>query len=289
MDSSVLFDGIQEGHLDEVEDFLKKLGPTDSLQHLTEKNYNPLTFAVINGNLGALKLLHQFMNANGQTIQPGTNEKDDVLHLAIINAKAKNGKEILSFVLEKWGATLAFMPIGETGQSALHVAASRDAIDVFEFLEGVGTEGLKEELLGAVDAAAQNPLHLAASKGHINTLKKLLAIEPSLAEQQDQNGETPLHKAAKAGNLDVLKALLEARPDSIRICDINSRSAYVLAPEKPVNRVSDVKSYLREWILRLRDLDLGETRRLLAQGIFHPPLLTPQARVLCKVAILCSC
>jgi hypothetical protein len=92
MDSSVLFDGIKEGHRDNVEDFLKKLSPTDMLQHLVENNYNPLASAVINGNLEALKLIHHFMDESGQEIQPGTNEKDDVLCLAIINAKTKNGK-----------------------------------------------------------------------------------------------------------------------------------------------------------------------------------------------------
>ncbi|KAH0562627.1 hypothetical protein GP486_002690 [Trichoglossum hirsutum] len=272
MNSSILFDGIKEGRLSEVKDFLKQLNPTDTLQHITEKKYNPLTSAVINGNLEALKLLHQFMDDSGQAIQPGTSEIDDVLCLAIINAKAKNGKEILEFVLEKWGAALAFVSIGETGQCALHVAASRDAVVVFEFLEGVGAEGLKEGLLGAIDSTAQNPLHLAASKGHVDTVKKLLAMEPSLAEQQDQNGETPLHKAAEADNLDVVKALLEANPGSIRKCDIHGRSAYVLARERRVHGRGppglnvDPKSYLREWIFKFPGLDLKEMRRLLSQA-----------------------
>jgi ankyrin repeat protein len=135
-----------------VQESLNNMGSSTILQDLRDRQgYTPLTSAIIHSNLEVLCRLHEFSAGNCQEIRPGLSEKDDLLLLTIINARTKNGKDILRFVLEKWGIRLAFARISRSGQSSLNLAASRGAVEVFKFPRTADPSTLQKELLAVTE------------------------------------------------------------------------------------------------------------------------------------------
>ena len=273
MDDSSLFDAIQNGDMARLQQCLSSLGSSTTLQDLRDRQgYTPLASAIIHGNLEVLRRLQEFAAGNGEEIRQPVGEKDNLLLLAIINARTKSGKEIVRFVLEKWGAKLAFARTARLGQSALHLAASRGLIEVFKFLRKADPTTLREELLASQDRTGQNPLHLSASS-HADVVNELLDIAPALAIEQDKRGETPLHKAVEAGQKSVVEAILEKSPGAIELSDKDGRSAYQLARDKQEIQLSyeqdapqadaDLEPYLKEWTLRRPGLEPATIRHLL--------------------------
>ncbi len=99
MDSSKLFDAIENGDMVRLQKFLEGMESQIGLQNLKyEKGYTLLASAIDLGQLQVLHRLHEFMAGNNQTIQQGSSD-DNLLQLAIKNAKMLNGKEVLKFVL----------------------------------------------------------------------------------------------------------------------------------------------------------------------------------------------
>jgi hypothetical protein len=272
---SAFFDAIQNGDMAKVQDILSDIDPLSILQDMRDRQGNsPLASAIIHGNLAVLRRLHEFAAGNREEIRPSQNEKDNLLLLAIFNAKTTSGKDILHFVLKHWGTKFAFQRTSR-GQSALHQAALRGLTEVFQFLQKADAKRLEKELLAGQDRMGQNPLHLAASS-HPDVVEELLAIAPALAMQQDHNGETPLHKAVEAGRKSIVETILEKQPTAIELCDKYGRSVYQVARDKLEFRAShepeashidtDLEATLKEWILRRPELQPATVRQLLFQS-----------------------
>ncbi|KAL2940110.1 Ankyrin repeat-containing protein BDA1, partial [Bienertia sinuspersici] len=58
----------------------------------------------------------------------------------------------------------------------------------------------------------QSPLHVAADMGHMEMVKSLIDMRPSMCLARDQDGRNPIHVAAIKGHVDVVQELHEANP-----------------------------------------------------------------------------
>ncbi len=90
-------------------------------------------------------------------------------------------------------------------QSALHIAAMHG--------HHIVAHKLCTSFFGdvhSVDSAGYTPLHYAAERGHLDTVKVLIEQQARL-DIQDASGETPLHKAVKNGHERVVALLLEKK------------------------------------------------------------------------------
>lgn len=72
---------------------------------------------------------------------------------------------------------------------------------------------------------APHPIHLAASRGHVEVLEALLAAEPGLATLEGERGRRPLHEAVTSGSLAAVSTVLRAAPDSATRLDTHGMSA----------------------------------------------------------------
>lgn len=92
------------------------------------------------------------------------------------------------------------------GWTLLHIASSTGNNDILDLLQPWDPE------VNIQTAAGQTALHYATSKGHIDTVRKLLA-EPFKASPRirDKLGQLPLHRAAAVGSLPIVNLLIEAK------------------------------------------------------------------------------
>lgn len=59
------------------------------------------------------------------------------------------------------------------------------------------------------------PLHKAAQRGHIEAIKQLLAMDPTLMVKRMPDGLTPLHYAVKGGSMEAVDLILQKDPQQI--------------------------------------------------------------------------
>jgi ankyrin repeat protein len=277
----MIFDCIENGNMAKLEECLMGLNPRTGLETLKdEKGFTPLASAINFSQLQVLCRLHEFMAGHKQKIQQGSSDSN-LLQLAIKNSKTGNGKKVLEFVLTQWGTQLAFIRNPQSGQSALHLAASRGLVEVFVFLLTRADRSVLYDELRSGDNTGQNPLHLSASNKHVDVVRELLAFAPTLALRKDGKGETALHKAVEAGEKPIVQKILEHSPMSILETNDDHRNAYQLAKHKidlqlkgiashntPSPNTLEIELYLKEWILRHPGLDPATIRQLVFSSTF---------------------
>jgi len=67
---------------------------------------------------------------------------------------------------------------------------------------------------GAETPQAPNiPIHEAAEKGDLETIKKHIAAKTDINSQDGKDGETPLHRAITRGQTEAVKLLIESGAD----------------------------------------------------------------------------
>ncbi|XP_074272960.1 uncharacterized protein LOC141596650 [Silene latifolia] len=62
----------------------------------------------------------------------------------------------------------------------------------------------------------QSPLHVAASLGYLDVVKKLVEVMPNMCFERDQDGRNPVHVAAISNQLNVLDFLVGTNPRAAR-------------------------------------------------------------------------
>ncbi|MES0488637.1 MAG: ankyrin repeat domain-containing protein [Leptospirales bacterium] len=101
-----------------------------------------------------------------------------------------------------------------SGDTALHLAASRGHLEVVQLLVASGANVNVQNL-----HRKSSPLHNAAYNGHLGIVEYLLKNNAEV-DIADNSGQTPLSFAARQGKLNVFKELLRHG------ADINTRNSY---------------------------------------------------------------
>eukprot|EP00752_Nemacystus_decipiens_P006402 g5766.t1 len=105
--------------------------------------------------------------------------------------------------------------VGDNGEAPLHLAAAlgQDRIATVLLRQGADADVLDEN--------GRTPLHLAVERGHLCTVKAILAANPdtSIRYKVSCRGYSVLDLAAREGNVDVLRALLQHGVDVNRRTD----------------------------------------------------------------------
>uniref|UniRef100_A0A1X7V011 Uncharacterized protein n=1 Tax=Amphimedon queenslandica TaxID=400682 RepID=A0A1X7V011_AMPQE len=90
--------------------------------------------------------------------------------------------------------------VDRNGKSLVFIAAEEDQVQILEALV-LGVYGeWGSELVNTPDTTHNTPLHIAAKKGHINSLKILLKASHLKVDARNEAERTPLHLAAEAGH-----------------------------------------------------------------------------------------
>ncbi|GFZ11773.1 ankyrin repeat family protein [Actinidia rufa] len=109
--------------------------------------------------------------------------------------------------------------------SALFIACSYGHLNMLETL-------LAHLWLVEEDGSAISALHVAASKGHSEIVRRLLEVCPNLAQNIDNKGFSPLHYACLGGHLDTTTILLKVDPTLALKFDNNGYTPLHLAAIK---------------------------------------------------------
>ena len=109
-------------------------------------------------------------------------------------------------------------------------------------LESLGDDAA---VAGARGLFGYSKLHAAASNGHANSLKLLLAEDPNSSDVNGKTvdgGYTPLHLAASAGHAECVEELLQCHKTDIHVTDAFGRTPLETAEQ---NFKNDVAQLLR--------------------------------------------
>ncbi|KAK1265057.1 hypothetical protein QJS04_geneDACA015644 [Acorus gramineus] len=111
------------------------------------------------------------------------------------------------------------------------------------------------------DCASDTPLHVSAMVGHVDFVRELLRLKPSLARARDRHGFGPLHLASAAGHAHVVTELLAVDGGSCDLKDRYGRTAVHWAAIKGRVRVLDTLMSVRP--------DLGLTVTAFGETVMH--------------------
>ncbi|CAD7704674.1 unnamed protein product [Ostreobium quekettii] len=122
---------------------------------------------------------------------------------------------------------------GRFGEKPLHVAASNGHSNVVRVLLAANAD------VDATKRTGTTALFVAAQNGHVGVVLALLAVDADYTKARPSDGSTPLYKGAENGHLDVVLALLEAgadpnRADHLGDAPLHISSAAVGAPSEDI-------------------------------------------------------
>jgi len=141
---------------------------------------------------------------------------------------------------------------GRNRETAWHYAASENVLSVFKTF----AEDLNTTLPGCKNSQGQTAFHVAAEKDRLDIVKYLSEVAKSVVLLQDNNQETALHLAVRKGNYEIAKFIVKNHPLSVSICNRFKKSPYLTrgplsqAREKTMGPVFDI---IKEAILRLEE------------------------------------
>ncbi|KAL7302823.1 hypothetical protein TKK_0004861 [Trichogramma kaykai] len=171
------------------------------------------------------------------------------LHQAILN----NHVNLVEFLLSKGADPNS---LNKDGETTLHRICEANLDDLaVEMLFKICDEKHQSMQVDAQDKMGKTPLHVAITKGNINTIEILMrrGAQPNLA---DENGFTPLHVLCQRENddVDLLKMLFEAADKFSAPIKVDARDKSDCTPlHLALNRGHE---QMAEWLLR-RGADLN--------------------------------
>uniref|UniRef100_A0A8C5LDA5 Ankyrin repeat domain 42 n=1 Tax=Jaculus jaculus TaxID=51337 RepID=A0A8C5LDA5_JACJA len=171
---------------------------------LTDKReWKPVHYAAFHGRLGCLQLLVKW----GCGIEDVDHNGNLPVHLAAMEGHLHCFKFLLSRMSSGTQALKAF---NDNGENVLDLAQRFLKENILQFIQGVEYEGSNLE----DQETLAFPGHVAAFKGDLEMLKKLVGDGVINFNERDDNGSTPMHKAAGQGHIECLQWLIEVGADS---------------------------------------------------------------------------
>nr|XP_045001628.1 ankyrin repeat domain-containing protein 42 isoform X3 [Jaculus jaculus] len=166
---------------------------------LTDKReWKPVHYAAFHGRLGCLQLLVKW----GCGIEDVDHNGNLPVHLAAMEGHLHCFKFLLSRMSSGTQALKAF---NDNGENVLDLAQRFLKENILQFIQGVEYEGSNLE----DQETLAFPGHVAAFKGDLEMLKKLVGDGVINFNERDDNGSTPMHKVRAYKKVVELRHLLE--------------------------------------------------------------------------------
>ncbi|XP_027719341.1 ankyrin repeat and death domain-containing protein 1B isoform X2 [Vombatus ursinus] len=121
--------------------------------------------------------------------------------LTVLHVAAWSGNLEIMLMLVKAGADQKAK--NQDGMTILHFAAQNNNVRIVEYL----IQDLHLKDLNQQDEKGRKPFLLAAEKGHVEMIEKLIMLN-LLTSEKDKEGNTALHLAAKHGHTSVVEMLI---------------------------------------------------------------------------------
>nr|XP_017508734.2 ankyrin repeat domain-containing protein 42 isoform X1 [Manis javanica] len=168
-----------------------------------KREWKPVHYAAFHGRLGCLQLLVKW----GCGIEDVDYNGNLPIHLAAMEGHLHCFKFLLSRMSNTTQALKAF---NDNGENVMDLAQRFFKKNILQFIQGAEYEGNDPK----DQEALAFPGHVAAFKGDLEVLKKLLEDGVININERDNNGSTPMHKAAGQGHIECLQWLIKMGADS---------------------------------------------------------------------------
>uniref|UniRef100_A0A0G2JT24 Ankyrin repeat and death domain containing 1B n=1 Tax=Rattus norvegicus TaxID=10116 RepID=A0A0G2JT24_RAT len=179
----------KSNNLDLMEKLFEKKVNINAVNNM---NRTALHFAVGRNNLSAV----DFLLSHKARVDVADKHGLTVLHLA-----AWSGSFEIMLMLVKAGADQRAK--SQEGMNALHLAAQNNNLHIVDYL----IQDLHLQDLNQPNERGRKPFLLAAEKGHVEMIEKLVFLNLHTSEK-DKEGNTALHLAAMHGHSPVVQVLL---------------------------------------------------------------------------------
>ena len=132
----------------------------------------------------------------------------------------------------------------------------------------------KPGLIQMRDNEGRNPLHFAASLGHLKAANYLLQNYPFNATRRDKKGKLPIHLAALEGHVDIICALHQDIPEADDLLDKSGRNILHIAARSGSYKVFNfaLKNPNINSLVNMKD-KFGDTPLHIACRNDHPKIL----------------
>ncbi|XP_063807410.1 ankyrin repeat domain-containing protein 42 isoform X2 [Pseudophryne corroboree] len=164
--------------------------------------WNPVHYAAFHGRLGCLQLLVRW----GASVEVVDQNGNSPVHLAAMEGHLHCLKFLLSKVTS---VTQALGARNSNGDNSKDLARKFYKERIAQYIDGVEYERDHPE----EQENLAFPAHVAAFKGDLVTLRKLVESGIININERDDKDSTPLHKAAGQGRIECLQWLLEMGAD----------------------------------------------------------------------------
>ncbi|KAM4045155.1 ankyrin repeat domain-containing protein 42 [Anomaloglossus baeobatrachus] len=166
------------------------------------KGWTPVHYAAFHGRLGCLQLLLRW----GASVEAINHDGNSPVHLSAMEGHL----HCLKFVLSKLPSlTRALEARNSKGDNPKDLARRFYKERIIQYIDCVEYERDHPEEMENLAF----PAHVAAYKGDLVTLRKLVESGIININERDDKGSTPLHKAAGTGQVECIQWLLEMGAD----------------------------------------------------------------------------
>ncbi|KAK1168202.1 ankyrin repeat domain-containing protein 42-like [Acipenser oxyrinchus oxyrinchus] len=167
-----------------------------------KNNWRPVHYASFHGRLGCL----QFLLKWGANVDDADNNGNTPAHLAANEGHLHCFKFLVSQGLSVTHLLGARNDQGETPKDLAQRFYKKSVVQYIEAVEYERDHPQEQENLAF-------PAHVAAFRGDLDTLRKLVECGVINMNERDDKGSTPMHKAAGQGHLNCLQWLIEMGAD----------------------------------------------------------------------------